>query len=698
MSLVARGSLALDGIFNPFAFPQSLLNLGSTTSSRRTSPSRSYFYSYSGDSAAELVSVGGPISLRNTQNQSIAWNARLNTPRVGGTGQLPDELYWIYPSTLRAVAMSSDIVLGSNKFDLFPSAVGSLDLLAGGSVRFGGGVRMSDVVASDMPGVWQPVAPIGQQVEPPGMDTAWTDTRWSDPRYHSQPPLHADDHAPIRIVAADGDIIGDTDSAVAFLPKPATIDAGRDIENLWIYLQNLRPGDVTRIRAGRDVRFTTERGPGNALQGNQGSISLGGPGRLEVIAGRDVDLATSGGIVTRGNLDNPYLPEGGAEIMVLAGVPQTPNRSGFVQTYLRPEADSAQSREYREKLRAFMNARRRSGEPELDEQAALTRFEALSADDQTAFLNQVLWNELRVWGGQALDRKSEHFGNYARAIDAIKLMFPGAYGDDPTIPGSDSHHSPYRGDIKLYFSQIKTEQGGGIELLAPGGSINAGLAATSGFTKDAAQLGIITAAGGPIQALVWRDILVNQSRIFTLQGGDILLWAAKGDIDAGRGKRAVSATPPPRLRVTATGAIVLDLSGSVAGSGIGALRANPDVPESDVYLFAPEGTVNAGDAGIRASRNLTIGAERVIGADVIQAGGTTVGVPVDAAGATAGLASLGSAASSATKSGEDGLKTVEKRAVQDEEGNVSFIDVEVLGFGQAPTSEPAQKQDDEKRR
>ena len=36
-----------------------------------------------------------------------------------------------------------------------------------------------------------------------------------------------------------------------------------------------------------------------------------------------------------------------------------------------------------------------------------------------------------------------------------------------------------------------------------------------------------------MQALAQQDFLVNQSRVFTLGGGDILIWSSSGDIDAG---------------------------------------------------------------------------------------------------------------------------------------------------------------------
>jgi hypothetical protein len=327
---------------------------------------------------------------------------------------------------------------------------------------------------------------------------------------------------------------------------------------------------------------------------------------------------------------------------------------------------------YGTELRDYM--RLIMGDASLDEATALTEFRKLPAAEQVPLLNTVFFSELRESGKEATDVKSERFGNYSRGNGAIRLMFPGSDSGDS---------SPYQGDIKLFFSQIKTEQNGGIDLIAPGGTINAGLATSSGLDKgntgpgdDASQLGIVTAAGGGIRGYVWKDFLVNQSRVFTLQGGDILLWATKGDIDAGRGARVASATPPPRLRVTDTGQVVLDLTQSVAGSGIGALRANPDAPESNVYLFAPEGTVNAGEAGIRVSGNLTIGAQQVLGADVIQAGGVSVGVPTDTGSAAAGLAGVADSAASTSKSAE----AAATGGRQDDDSQL-VLDVEVVSYG-----------------
>jgi hypothetical protein len=66
------------------------------------------------------------------------------------------------------------------------------------------------------------------------------------------------------------------------LAKHATLSAGRDIRDVTLMTQNVRAGDTTRLSAGRDVIYG-----GNA--GNK-QIEVGGGGRLEVLAARDVDL------------------------------------------------------------------------------------------------------------------------------------------------------------------------------------------------------------------------------------------------------------------------------------------------------------------------------------------------------------------------------------------------------------------------
>ena len=311
--------------------------------------------------------------------------------------------------------------------------------------------------------------------------------------------------------------------------------------------------------------------------------------------------------------------------------------------------------------------RQRVDDPGLTDEDALSAFRALARDSQIAFINSVLFAELKQTG-----RDFDRIGNYDRGYEAIRALYP-------DLPGN------YAGDLNLFFSQLKTEQGGDIDITIPGGLVNAGLANPGNLTKGASDLGIVTVRGGTIHGFVHDDFLVNQSRVFTLQGGDILLWSSEGDIDAGKGAKTASATPPPQI-VFRGDRFVLDTSRSIEGSGIGVLLGREGIRPGDVDLIAPHGTVDAGDAGIRSAGNLTIAARQVRGAENIQVGGVSAGVPTSGSSSLGGsLGGVSNAAANATKNAERATQQLaaDSAAAQKAQGLVpSFITVEVLGLGE----------------
>jgi hypothetical protein len=288
---------------------------------------------------------------------------------------------------------------------------------------------------------------------------------------------------------------------------------------------------------------------------------------------------------------------------------------------------------------------------------ALAAFEALPVERQMPWLNQVLVDEVRQHGRAAVGARlaDDKEAAYDRGYAAIDTLFP---LDRPS------------GDINLPSTQVRTLQGSGITLLAPGGGINAG--ETGGTSANASSLGVVTVAGGGISGIARDDILVNQSRIFTLAQGDILLWSSLGDVDAGRGAKTVVGAPPPVFRLDANGRIVVDTSGSFSGSGIAALSA-----DSALDLYAPAGAIDAGEAGIRALGTVTLGADVIRGADDIR-GGSVQGAPPAAptVGLTSGLASAADAANTAQRgSGDDEEEQRRKRRAR------RSLLLEFLGFG-----------------
>lgn len=217
-------------------------------------------------------------------------------------------------------------------------------------------------------------------------------------------------------------------------------------------------------------------------------------------------------------------------------------------------------------------------------------------------------------------------------------------------------------------SAIKTFQNSPIMIATPGGRVDVGRL-IGNVTTTSADIGVVTTAGGAISMLARDNVDVNQSRIFTVAGGDLLLWSSLGNIDAGRGAKTVTGAPPP-IYTFKEGRIVVDTSASFSGSGIAALDAG-----SALDLFAPRGEINAGDAGIKSAGSLNIGAVRVEGGDNIAAGGLAVGVPVAASGSpAAGLGGLGQSATNAGNQKKNDALSSKKKW-----GKVL---VDLLGFGE----------------
>lgn len=159
--------------------------------------------------------------------------------------------------------------------------------------------------------------------------------------------------------------------------------------------------------------------------------------------------------------------------------------------------------------------------------------------------------------------------------------------------------------------------------------------------------------------------------------GDLLVWSSNGNIDAGKGAKTVTSVPDPVTRIDPqTGNTLIEFPPAVAGSGLQGENA---------ALFAPRGAVNAGDAGIRTSGDLTIGAVEIVGADNIDVGGVEIGFSTAdvAAVAPPGASGASSAASrgmesQATLLGDenaDGERLIEGTQVR-------FISVDVLSFGE----------------
>ncbi len=183
---------------------------------------------------------------------------------------------------------------------------------------------------------------------------------------------------------------------------------------------------------------------------------------------------------------------------------------------------------------------------------------------------------------------------------------------------------------------------------------------------------------------------IGIGRIFTLKGGDVIIWSSKGDIAAGTSSRTVSAAPPTRVVIDPQSASVeTDLAGLATGGGIGVLATVEGVAPGDVDLIAPAGIIDAGDAGIRVSGNINLAALTVVNAGNISAGGTSTGAPSGAVSApsvsTVTSASNAAASSTAAMANTEARQTAAEEKPAEEP--LSIISVEVIGYGDGPAPE-----------
>jgi hypothetical protein len=165
----------------------------------------------------------------------------------------------------------------------------------------------------------------------------------------------------------------------------------------------------------------------------------------------------------------------------------------------------------------------------------------------------------------------------------------------------------------------------------------------------------------------------------TQQGGNVEIFAGNGDIDAGSGPKTYASNPVlSEVCNFQTGYCSVNPQGLVTGAGIGAIVTLPtqDPSLSNAVLSAPQGTVDAGAAGIRVAGNLTIVAQRISNAYNIQVQGNVSGLPT-----VSSAANVGALTSASAQAGAAAKMVETPRAGNNASDAPSLITVEVLGYG-----------------
>ncbi len=739
----ATGNIDLGGIANPTLVPE-------TSGESILYAYWSDFSTYAPDSSVDLISTSGNVTLEDNSSQLESLFTSIGTSEWTHGGSDAITAFNILPPTVTVAALNGNITFGG-LLGLFPSPQGSLELLAQNNITAaptGGSISSDVLILSDadptlLPSVQEPSATgLGafeymttqeEQFNGTAQTSSSSDNLGIDP--DALAPIHGQNETPVDIVATTGNI--DFSSAAGteagiISSEPADVAAGGNIIDLGLIAQNLNPGDVTSVTAGGSIAYPYSRDPQGLLTPNYEEIAVDGPGALDITAGGSLNLGTSAGIVTRGNLVNPVLPAGGASINVTVGTgADAADVSSFISTYvddsdqfdaqvvaymesLTGDSDltTAEAKQALDQLSssqqlAFMQyalapqyaavistyidgsttydaalvayVEQVTGQTNLAASAAKQAFNTLSPELQDLFVDQVVFGAIDTDATEAVSSGTD---DYSGAFAALTTLFPGA---NPDLAAGQT--SPYQGDIDMYFSQIYTLAGGNLSLLAPGGDIDVGLSTPpSGFgiSKEPQQLGLVAQGPGNVSALAYGDISVNESRVFAADGGNILMWSTEGDLDAGRGSKSAISAPPPTITIGPNGQPIVTFPTALTGSGIQALSTTPGVEPGTVSLFAPHGVVNADEAGIVAG-NLVIGATAVLGANNISVSGTAIGLPPPppALGASlAGASSTGAAATAAAEQAVAASAPGNRSETPVADAALNFLDVIVTGFGE----------------
>lgn len=737
----ARLNVLLGPVSNPFLLPQGLNN---------RFWNKTYFSTYAADTAVDVSSLGGTVTLRESVNPGSTTATPLlyrwfNDVLLFNNNNQKASYYqpWIrlvedqvdafrvisalLPPTLEATSFSKDINLVGS-LTLFPSASGTINLLAAGSINgllpngssstivpgqtvvsWGGStINLSDANPASIPGYANPFAysslpDVGTIANSENtsqtsflsfIDNVFAETGSTSGKaavlqarqsLHTPGILHASDPLPVYIYANTGDISGIT----LFSAKSARVIAGNDLSDISFYIQNTSDSSLSIVGAGRDiiayndntVNRTQSRLPGNALVVGQsamaGDIQISGGGSLEVLAGRNINLGTGlnnsdgtgVGITSIGNGRNPYLPFAGADITVAAGMGRAAAGLGGTNAdfagFISYLSTSAAGTRYLTELAEILNV------PSVNLNDPL-----LTPEQQKQLALAVFYLALRDAGRDHNDPDSPNAGAYTDGYAAISHLFPA------TSPGS----------IQTQARDIRTRSGGDISILAPSGGLQ--LASTT-IGNALAPPGIITESGGTISIFANTNVDIGIARIFTLKGGDITIWSSTGDIAAGSSSKTVQSAPPTRVLIDPQSAnVATDLAGLATGGGIGVLATVAGIRPGNVDLIAPIGAVDAGDAGIRASGNLNIAATIVLNSANIAVGGTSAGTPAAPAVAAPSLGGLAAASSSAAAGTSAANNQVPKQDKEEQamgQDQPSFITVQVIGYGGGDGGEDERK-------
>ncbi len=281
------------------------------------------FFTYTDKSVISLSSLSGDIHL-NADTQVV-------TNLLGMTNPNQQSLTMVYPASVNATAFGGSVKL-DHDIILFPSSISNINIFAQQAITSSNdqhNIIMSDASLSSLPNSYSTInsdqdqklfdaAAIFDTVALKNSGIPGVSKGGASPLTHGNTPIHSSDKQPARLVTQQGDIV----NIQMILPKLALIQAGRDLTNSPLQIQQVNTTDASIIAAGRDISFVTDldRNGAPTDKNNLYQILISGTGNALVKTGRNLDLGASSGLTTVGNLYNAALPSTGASLSVMVGL------------------------------------------------------------------------------------------------------------------------------------------------------------------------------------------------------------------------------------------------------------------------------------------------------------------------------------------------------------------------------------------
>jgi filamentous hemagglutinin len=515
-------------------------------------------------------------------------------------------------------------------------------------------------------------------------------------------------------IFAGADLVG----LNASLPKASEIEAQGTIHDATVSIQHFRETDRSLIKAGQNIEGILNSQGGAS---DSSAVTVSGPGQLFMEAGHNLNLNTSGGVISLGNITNNLLPDVSARLSLLAGGSKAVSLSEFQSLYLsgNPAAQSALIDYVRTVLKLDGGAL--SGPDGYSQ--ALVYYAQMSAPHQVAFANKVMDQRFvdaflapgkpyaSAWQAvaKAANVSPTDLGSNAflRFKDDVLMSEVARLGTaatkiaDSTDATVNAENRAARqvlwdelnmavsmaglgkgfvrtGDINVAASKVQTRAPGdktvgGIDLFAPGGNVVVGLTA-----NDVKGQGVVTQSGGNVRSVLQGDFQVNSQKAFVVGVGDLTIYASTGFIDSGRGSNTSVSSPP------AIGKFVGDYpvyvpGATITGSGLAILPLPDGRRDGKMKLLAPVGGVVLLDTYIRAPEIEVAGP--VKGGDNFKSASVTSTVAV------AAPSTIGNQATAPTTAPAAGAVDAAESGRVARKSKSSLLTVELLSIGgEAPAA------------